>query len=86
MNELKQEEFERLKAGRQFPDIKPGDSIEIEKLPYISATEPDVIKGLVVGLTHRASDTSIRTINVNMHYDFLSHNKLPVCNFLFFTV
>lgn len=36
----------------------------IEKLPYMSATAPDVIKGVVIGKQNKASDTSLRILNV----------------------
>ncbi|KAJ1432631.1 translation protein SH3-like domain-containing protein [Ochromonadaceae sp. CCMP2298] len=61
---LKNEEFTRLKAGRNFPEVRAGDSVVIEKLPYVSATEPDIIKGLVIAKTNRASDTALRIWNV----------------------
>lgn len=41
-----------------------GDSIQIEKLPYITAKETDIIKGLVIAKTNRASDTALRLLNV----------------------
>ena len=65
MNELKNEEFLRLRDGREFPHIRAGDSVLIEKLPYVSATEPDIIKGVVIAKTNKASDTAIRVINVS---------------------
>jgi hypothetical protein len=68
LNELKDEEFARLKAGRNFPEVRAGDSVVIEKLPYISATEPDIIKGLVIAKTNRASDTALRIWNVSIGY------------------
>jgi ribosomal protein L19 len=61
---LQKEELESLKNGRKFPTIRPGDSISIDKLPYMTAKEPDVIKGMVIGITRRNSDTSIRMLNV----------------------
>mmetsp|Transcript_30003 Transcript_30003/g.50195 ORF Transcript_30003/g.50195 Transcript_30003/m.50195 type:complete len:163 (-) Transcript_30003:74-562(-) len=64
LNILKKEEFVRLKNGREFPEIKAGDSVVIEKLPYMSAKEPDIIKGLVIAKTNRASDTALRILNV----------------------
>lgn len=64
LSELKVEEFQKLKNGRSFPEIRAGDTVEIEKLPYVTSTEPDIIRGLVIAITNRASDTSIRMINV----------------------
>lgn len=64
LNELKKEEFEALKAGRNFPEIRAGDSVEIAKLPYISSKEVDIIKGVVIGVTNRANETAIKMLNV----------------------
>jgi ribosomal protein L19 len=64
LNELKNEEFEKLKAGRSFPEIRAGDSVEIAKLPYISSKDADTIKGVVIGVTNRASETAIKLLNV----------------------
>lgn len=74
MNELKNEEYTRLRAGREFPEIRAGDSIMIEKLPYVSATTPDIIKGVVIGKQNKASDTSLRILNVRIQLMFLSPN------------
>lgn len=58
------EEMERLKAGREFPRLNAGDSIAIEKLPYMTAKQSVTIKGVVIGIANRASDTSIDLLNV----------------------
>ena len=65
MGELKREEYQSLKNGREFPQIRPGDSVLIEKLPYITAKDVDIIKGVVIAKTNRASDTAIRLLNVS---------------------
>ena len=63
LNTLRTEEFEKLKNGREWPRIQAGDSIEIHRLPYMTASQPDVIKGLVIAKVNRASDTSVLMIN-----------------------
>ena len=35
------------------------------RLPYVSATTPDIIKGLVISTSKRASDTKMVIINVS---------------------
>eukprot|EP01038_Epipyxis_sp_PR26KG_P004131 gene4131-5885_t len=64
LNILRQEELEKLKAGRQFPDIKAGDSIAIEMLPFMTSKTSDTVKGLVIKKVNRASDTSVTILNV----------------------
>ena len=63
LNILRNEEFEKLKNGREWPRIQAGDSIEIHKLPYMTASQPDIIKGVVIAKVNRASDTSVLMIN-----------------------
>ena len=70
MNELKEEELDTLKNGREFPRFRAGDSIEIEKLPYMSATTPDIIKGVVIAKCNRASDSNITLLNVSYNSSF----------------
>jgi hypothetical protein len=69
---LKVEELEKLKAGRVYPEIRAGDSVAIERLPYMSATTPDVIKGVVIGKYNKGLDTSIVILNVRhfLHFSF----------------
>lgn len=57
--------MENLIDNRVYPEIKTGDSIEIEILPYITAKIPDIIRGIVIGISNRKSDTLIRLINVS---------------------
>jgi ribosomal protein L19 len=61
---LKVEHFERLKAGRVWPPIRAGDSIAIDKLQYMTSKEPVTVKGLVIAVTNRFSDTAITMLNV----------------------
>ena len=87
LNELKAEEFEKLKNGRTFPKIKAGDSVQIEKLPYVSAKEADTVKGVVIGVTNRASDTALKLLNVsNPSFSFSrsngENNKINLCSVL----
>jgi hypothetical protein len=65
LGKLVNEEFEQLKAGRKWPKINAGDAIEIEKLPYMSAKETEVVKGVVIGVFKRASDTAVQFVNVS---------------------
>lgn len=64
LNELKVEEFERLKNGRQWPEFRAGDAIEIEKLPFMSSATTNKIKGVVIGISRKASDTNVKLLNV----------------------
>ncbi len=64
LNELRVEEFNNLKAGREFPEIHTGDSVEIEKLPFMTSKDTDIIKGVVIGKVNRASNTSLKLLNV----------------------
>lgn len=66
MGELRKEEYQSLKNGRDFAHIQPGDSVVVEKLPYITAKDADIIKGVVIAKTNRASDTAIRLLNVSL--------------------
>ena len=68
-NTLKNEEFEKLKNGRDWGDIRPGDSVEVEKLPYMTALTPDIIKGVVIGIRNKFSDTGFTIINVRLMED-----------------
>lgn len=65
LNILQKEEFERLKAGREFLNIQTGDSVAIQRLPHMSAATPDIIKGLVIGITNKKSDTALKLMNVS---------------------
>lgn len=62
---LRKEEFDILKKGKIFPEIKPGDSIAIDMVHYVSATETHTIKGVVVAKINRASDTAVKLLNVS---------------------
>lgn len=65
LGQLRAEEFQKLKGDRNYGDnIQAGDSVMIEKLPYITAKVPDIVKGLVISKTNRAGDTAIRLLNV----------------------
>lgn len=68
LNELKKEEFDNLKNGRQWPFFQSGDAIEIEKLPFMSAPSGNIIKGVVIGISNKASDTNIRLLNVRVEF------------------
>lgn len=63
LNELRTEEFSKLKNNREWPEIRAGDSISIDMLPYVTATQADTIKGVVIAKVNRASDTSVTLIN-----------------------
>jgi len=55
-----------LKAGRQYPEIRAGDSISIEKLPFITAQESHIVKGVVISVTNRLSDSALQILNVSI--------------------
>lgn len=62
---LQNEEYTRLKNGRQWEKILPGDSVEIEKVPFTTSSEVEVVKGVVIGLTNKLGDSRIRILNVS---------------------
>lgn len=64
LNILQLEELETLRNGRVYPEIHAGDSVEIEKLLYVSSKEPFMIRGVVIGKYNKKSDTSITILNV----------------------
>ena len=64
LSQLKIEEYNSLRGKREWPQILPGDSIAIDKLPFMSSNEPNTIKGVVISKVNRASDTSITILNV----------------------
>jgi ribosomal protein L19 len=68
---LKKENFDRLKNGRQWPDFLPGDSIQIEKLPNMSAKQTEIIKGVVIGISKKSSDTNVKLLNVSNNISIL---------------
>ncbi len=68
MNILQWEEYDKLGAGRQWGEIRPGDSINIQKLPFASATKAETIKGMVIGITKKRSDTAIKMLNVSADF------------------
>ncbi len=63
---LKNEEKEKLINGRVYPELVPGDSIRIEKLPYASAPTPDVITGVIIAKYNKSYDTRIDVLNVSI--------------------
>lgn len=64
MAELQQEEFVKLKGNRAWPDFKAGDSVQISRLPHISANEPELLKGLVISKTNRLGESTATIINM----------------------
>jgi ribosomal protein L19 len=64
LNILQKLEMEKLVNSRVYPEIHAGDSVEIEKLQYMSSKEPVFIRGVVLGKFNRKSDTSILILNV----------------------
>ena len=65
LNELKLEEFSKLKNGRNWERVLAGDSVEIQRLPYTTSTTPEILRGIVLGKVNRQSDTSLTMINVS---------------------
>ncbi|RYH06777.1 hypothetical protein EON65_42475 [archaeon] len=59
------DELELLRNGRQYPEIKAGDSIQIEKLPFATSKEVDIIKGVVIAKTSKMTESSIYLANVS---------------------
>lgn len=62
---LRQEEVEMLKKGKTaVPQIRAGDSISIEKYPYKTSEETDIIKGVVIGVRNKLADSALELLNV----------------------
>lgn len=64
MAKLNVESFEELKNGRDWSHVKAGDSVEIKRLPYMTAPAPDKIRGVVIAIANRGVDTSFTLLNV----------------------
>ncbi len=68
LNQLKVEEKETLINGRAYPEIRPGDSISIEYVPFMTSKTTEFVKGVVVAKSNCASDTQVQLLNVRFHY------------------
>ena len=55
----------KLKKERKWPEINAGDSISIEKLPFVTSPTTDIMKGIVISKTNRFSDTAVTILNVS---------------------
>jgi large subunit ribosomal protein L19 len=64
LGQLRQEEFEKLRAGREWPAIRAGDSIQLDHLPNISSKEPVKMRGVVISKVNRSSDSAVTILNV----------------------
>ena len=71
LSTLQVEEFEALKKGRQFPEFRAGDSIQIDHLPYMSSNEPEKLRGVVIAKTNRKSDSSVTLLNAEYGVPFV---------------
>ena len=71
LNTLQAEEFETLKKGRQFPEFRAGDSIQIDHLPHMSSNEPEKLRGVVIAKTNRKSDSSVTLLNTEYGVPFV---------------
>ena len=60
---LRTEEYVRLRKAHDYSAVRPGDSVLVERLPFMSSNEPDKIKGLVIAKTNRASDSALILLN-----------------------
>lgn len=66
LNQLKNETRDEIKNGRVYPDFRAGDSIEVHKLPYMTAKKVDVIKGVVIRRVNKGHETSAMMVNVSL--------------------
>ena len=66
LHELRNEEFLKLKNGRNWDHIQSGDSVQIERLPFSTAKDVEIVKGVVVAKTNRASDSMLTIANVSL--------------------
>jgi hypothetical protein len=57
--------MERLKVGKKFPDIRAGDSIQIEKYPFMTSEETVIVKGVVIAKTNKRGDSAVDILNVS---------------------
>jgi len=64
LNTLTNEEFVKLKDGREWPQIRAGDSVQIDHLPNMSSNDPVKIRGVVIAKVNRSSDTALTILNV----------------------
>lgn len=71
LSTLQVEEFEALKKGRNFPEFRAGDSIQIDHLPNMSSNEPEKMRGVVIAKTNRYSDSSVTLLNTEHGTPFL---------------
>lgn len=83
MNILRNEELQRLKNGREWPEIKPGDSISIDKKPYMTSTETETVKGVVIAKTNKQGDSALRILNVRKKNQNCILYKPVFCNYYF---
>ena len=63
LSQLRTQEFEKLRNGREWPRILAGDSIQIDKLPFVTSTTMETVKGVVIAKTNRSSDTAVTIVN-----------------------
>jgi len=64
LNTLTNEEFAKLKDGREWPQVRAGDSIQIDHLPHMSSNDPVKIRGVVIAKVNRSSDSALTILNV----------------------
>jgi large subunit ribosomal protein L19 len=64
LDELVKEEYNSLRAGRQWPQVKAGDAVQIDHLPNLSSKEPIKIRGVVIANVKRASSSALTILNV----------------------
>jgi len=64
LNTLTNEEFTKLKDGREWPQVRAGDSVQIDHLPNMSSNDPVKIRGVVIAKVNRSSDTALTILNV----------------------
>lgn len=76
LRDLKNEEYLKLRSGREWEKILPGDSVEVERLPYMTSPTTEIVKGVVIAKRNKFSDTNITIINVSFacfnHYNLVA--------------
>ena len=65
---LRDEEYYKLRAGRAWEHIQAGDTVEVERVPYLTAPKNEIVKGLVLRKVNKASDTFISILNVSYRF------------------
>lgn len=65
LNELKQEAYRELRAGRKWPRFNAGDLIEVTEMPFVSSKDTSKFRAIVIAQSNRGAETRVRTLSVS---------------------